>query len=98
MRIFLIRHGESEANADKECYKKTSDHNLKLTIRGIKQAEDASLFLKDYLSKLPEKEEAFNNVIGSLIEKLELVSGTKMPDQRLKFKLYKSPYLRARHT
>jgi broad specificity phosphatase PhoE len=38
-RIILIRHGESEGNLDHSLYKTTLDYALKLTQRGISQAE-----------------------------------------------------------
>lgn len=43
MRIFLLRHGESEGNRDMK-FRGRSDYEL--TERGIKQAENAAEFLK----------------------------------------------------
>lgn len=40
-RIVLIRHGESEANADEAVRATTPDHQLNLTPRGVRQAEAA---------------------------------------------------------
>jgi broad specificity phosphatase PhoE len=36
--IFLVRHGQSEGNVDKEIYKTKPDYTLKLTPKGILQA------------------------------------------------------------
>jgi len=40
-RIILIRHGESQGNVDKTVYAKTPDYAVRLTEKGIKQAEVA---------------------------------------------------------
>jgi len=40
-RIILIRHGESEGNADEEVYRRTPDHRVRLTELGIQQAKMA---------------------------------------------------------
>ncbi|AWI31379.1 histidine phosphatase family protein [Streptomyces tirandamycinicus] len=39
-RIVLVRHGESEGNADDSVYERKPDHALSLTDRGWRQAED----------------------------------------------------------
>lgn len=38
MKLFLIRHGESEANVDNNVYYNTPDFNIELTERGVNQA------------------------------------------------------------
>ncbi|GAA2487771.1 histidine phosphatase family protein [Streptomyces gobitricini] len=40
-RIVLVRHGESEGNADDTVYEREPDHALGLTDRGRRQAEEA---------------------------------------------------------
>src|SRR5262245_1504096 len=40
-RIILIRHGESEGNADNSLYQTTQDFALKLSARGVEQAKQA---------------------------------------------------------
>ena len=45
-RIFLVRHGQSVGNADKEAYKDTPDYALQLTERGKEQAVEAGKNLK----------------------------------------------------
>jgi len=42
-RIILIRHGESEGNADKHQYRFTPDYALMLTPKGIEQAHRAGM-------------------------------------------------------
>ncbi|MGA5095793.1 histidine phosphatase family protein [Streptomyces lavendulocolor] len=39
-RIVLVRHGESEGNADDTVYEREPDHALRLTDRGRRQAEE----------------------------------------------------------
>jgi broad specificity phosphatase PhoE len=48
MKIFLIRHGESTANADGNYVHRTPDHLITLTESGIKQANTAGKWLVDY--------------------------------------------------
>lgn len=48
-RIFLVRHGESEGNVDKNVYKTVGDHEVKLTERGHRQAKEAAAFLANTL-------------------------------------------------
>lgn len=45
--IYLIRHGESECNADKSILKTKPDYALRLTEKGKKQALEAGMKLKD---------------------------------------------------
>ncbi len=37
-RIFIVRHGQSEGNINKDIYKDTPDYALKLTPKGVEQA------------------------------------------------------------
>jgi len=46
-RIILIRHGESEGNADKHQYRFTPDYALMLTPKGIEQAHRAGMEIKE---------------------------------------------------
>jgi len=48
-RIIFIRHGESEANVDREITSTVPDHCLHLTLKGREQALDAGTRLKDFL-------------------------------------------------
>ena len=52
MRIYLVRHGESQANVDKSVHFDTADHAIPLSIKGIKQAHDAGKFLGNELASL----------------------------------------------
>jgi broad specificity phosphatase PhoE len=40
-RIFIVRHGQSQGNVDKEIYKNVPDYALQLTDLGHKQSEEA---------------------------------------------------------
>ncbi|MEV6651547.1 histidine phosphatase family protein [Streptomyces sp. NPDC051219] len=46
-RIVLVRHGESEGNADDTVYERVPDHALRLTATGRRQAEEAGLRLRE---------------------------------------------------
>ena len=48
-RIFLVRHGNSEGNADRERYAITPDHALNLTPEGMQQALDAGQQLRQLI-------------------------------------------------
>ena len=48
-RIFLVRHGESEGNADRSVYARKPDYALELTQTGITQALQAGIALKNQL-------------------------------------------------
>jgi broad specificity phosphatase PhoE len=48
MKIFLIRHAESTANADGNYIARTPDHMISLTDNGIAQANAAGKWLADY--------------------------------------------------
>lgn len=45
-RIFLVRHGESQGNADLELYGKMPDYKLALTNKGVEQAKKAGEEIK----------------------------------------------------
>ncbi|MFE9256819.1 histidine phosphatase family protein [Streptomyces sp. NPDC006879] len=46
-RIVLVRHGESEGNADDTVYEREPDHALRLTPRGREQAQRAGAQLRE---------------------------------------------------
>lgn len=54
MRIFLVRHGQSEANADRGVSLRMPDHAVPLTALGRDQAAQAGRFLAETLGDGPE--------------------------------------------
>lgn len=50
-RIVLLRHGESEGNADPSVYARKGDSLLELTDRGLQQARDAGSRLRDLVQE-----------------------------------------------
>lgn len=48
-RIFLVRHGESEANVDTTLYQRVPDFKIELTAKGRQQAEETGKFLSESL-------------------------------------------------
>lgn len=50
MKIYLVRHGESQANADKSLHFTTADHAIHLSERGKKQAAFAGQILEKELT------------------------------------------------
>lgn len=52
MRIFLVRHGQSESNIDHSTNKRIADHAIKLTDEGERQAVSAGEQLAAYFSGL----------------------------------------------
>jgi len=49
MKILLVRHGESAANADKTIHETMADHDIPLSERGLAQATEAGNFLNEFL-------------------------------------------------
>jgi 2,3-bisphosphoglycerate-dependent phosphoglycerate mutase len=50
IRIFLVRHGQSEANLDKSINLRLPDHQIALSPQGCRQAEAAGRFLAQTLA------------------------------------------------
>ena len=55
MKVFLIRHGQSEANVDQNVYFEVMDHDIQLTQTGIAQAQQAGKNLLKALSDSSSK-------------------------------------------
>lgn len=55
MRIFLVRHGESEGNLSREIYRTLPDHQIPLSAAGREQAVAAGTFLQDWLTAHPPR-------------------------------------------
>jgi 2,3-bisphosphoglycerate-dependent phosphoglycerate mutase len=53
IRIFLVRHGQSEANLDKAANARLPDHRIELSSEGYDQAKAAAEFLSDRLRSCP---------------------------------------------
>ncbi|WP_304171547.1 histidine phosphatase family protein [Phenylobacterium aquaticum] len=51
LRIYLIRHGESEANLDKSVNALLPDHRVPLSVEGLRQAAEAGEILRSHLSE-----------------------------------------------
>jgi broad specificity phosphatase PhoE len=75
-RIILIRHGESEGNADRIVYSKKPDYALLLTQKGMQQAINTGRSLLDvvgnesmyfYVSRLFRTKQTFQNIIKSFL-------------------------------
>ena len=49
MRIFLVRHGQSQGNVDMRVHKEMADHAIPLSEAGHKQADEAGRALDEYL-------------------------------------------------
>ena len=94
MRIFLIRHGESQGNVDRNVHKTTADHVIPLSERGIGQAQRCGAWLQRYFPSPPEYLQASfaSHLTPGEREALPpLIRGGKPF-------LWNSPYRRARQT
>jgi 2,3-bisphosphoglycerate-dependent phosphoglycerate mutase len=58
MRIYLIRHGESEANLDQKLNAQLPDHSIALSAEGRRQAREAGETLRSILLESPNVKEA----------------------------------------
>ena len=50
-RIILVRHGQSEGNADQMAYSRTQDYKLNLTETGREEAKNAGRKISDLIGK-----------------------------------------------
>ena len=50
LNIFIIRHGESQANVDRSCYKEQANRLVELSESGRQQAKKAGEFIKSNLN------------------------------------------------
>lgn len=48
-QLMLLRHGESEGNVDTSVYLRKRNHDIELTDKGKKQAEEVAAWIKDTL-------------------------------------------------
>jgi broad specificity phosphatase PhoE len=88
IRIFLIRHGLSEANVDKSINVQKPDFAVNLSPEGHEQALAAGVALGEYLRKPPVTEREFNAKLG-------------IPDNHYiprRARMLVSPYYRTRQT
>lgn len=99
MRIFLIRHGESEANLDKGLNASLADHKIRLSERGQEEAKTAGKVLTQHLidtiipAELALQAARFTrNAAG------ETVSFLPEGFRPIHFRLWQSPYDRTRQT
>jgi len=114
MRIFLVRHGESQANVDKSLHKIIPDHEIALTTEGMEQAQIAGQKLKEYLKDNPTASmDLGSSLLDSIIniaakqkgigEKQvanvkDLISKQISSGKKTKARLWHSPYRRTRET
>ncbi|GHU04914.1 phosphoglycerate mutase [Betaproteobacteria bacterium] len=77
-RIILVRHGESEANVDREIYSKSPDHEIALTATGHEQSVDtgrkiAALIQSEsyavYVSPYARTLQTMKGICGEIAEK-----------------------------
>jgi len=48
--LYLVRHGQSEANVDKNIYRLRPDHAIALTAKGMKQATEVGQYLSNHFN------------------------------------------------
>jgi 2,3-bisphosphoglycerate-dependent phosphoglycerate mutase len=56
LNLYLVRHGETEANVDHRLYRTKSDHAIRLTKRGKQQATETGEFLAEHLRQERDKD------------------------------------------
>ena len=96
MRIFLVRHGESQFNTNPSICMELADHDIGLTDLGMEQSQIVGKFLKDYLKIKPPGYNPFVEDILNNFNKIFLKED--LNTSRLKVKLWHSPYKRTRET
>lgn len=91
LRVFLIRHGLSEANLDKGINARVADHAVKLAAEGHGQAEEAGRALAAYLADHPIPESDRPAIA-------QLPPGMEVSYAPRRARMFVSPYLRTRET
>jgi len=87
IRILLIRHAESLGNQDMNLLKSKADHAIPLSERGLQQAREIGLRLKEFLKE--------QKAIEEQNESKKSKKSSRMPKH---LRLWTSPYRRARET
>lgn len=99
MRIYLVRHGESQGNADKNVHRQIADHAIPLSEKGMEQAWNAGKFLAQHMIahearlKFEAIETMPDGKLGS-----KFAAHRHMVTGKLGFRLWTSPYRRTRET
>lgn len=96
MRIFLVRHGESQFNSNPSICMELPDHEIGLTSLGMEQSQTIGKFLKDYLKNKPP---GYNPFVEDVVNNFnKFFFKEDLNTSRLKVKLWTSPYKRTRET
>lgn len=82
-RIFIVRHGESMGNVDKDIHRTHADHAIPLSDRGHEQALAAGAFLGQFFKDA---------------DQAEAEKPRKVRPNPIRPRLWVSPYLRTRQT
>jgi len=114
MRIFLVRHGESQGNVDKSLHKIIPDHEIALTTGGMEQAQVAGRVLKKYFKENPTTTMDFGTGLldglltsmgkqkglnnAALAQVKDLIQKQASSGNVAKARLWHSPYRRTRET
>lgn len=102
MDIFLVRHGESEGNVDKDVHRRLPDHAIGLSERGRAQAKKAGDFLARVFvargNHRPVDAVDFSKNPISGLSILDVMTPHHIVVGKLPFRLWTSPYARARQT
>lgn len=96
MRIFLVRHGESQFNADHSICMKLPDHEIGLTTLGMEQSQKVGRILNDYLKKTPPP--GYNPFVEDFVNSFAKMFLKEEVNHNMKVKLWYSPYKRTRET
>ena len=56
MRIYLVRHGQSQGNVDRTIHETMADHAIPLSARGREQARETGDWLREHLARRPPPE------------------------------------------
>jgi broad specificity phosphatase PhoE len=76
MRIFLVRHGESEGNVDHSVHERMADHAISLSDHGMHQAFRAGQFLYSELNKININVKKLNSEMEEIL-KYQTIPGEK---------------------
>lgn len=91
-RIFLVRHGESQGNVNKEIYKDIPDYALKLTEKGTEQAKHVGKFLAEKISVEDGIQFYVSPFWRTRLTYLEIAKSFNCPAENLQY--YEDPRIR----
>lgn len=98
MKIYLIRHGQSAGNVDKDIHNTMADHAIPLSALGKAQAFRAGQFFGELFHKNYGTDEDVAQKIGTMLKLDDLDAAKIIAEHAASIRVWLSPYQRTRQT